>query len=241
MKFFAHLKNLLRRMAEAVLSRLSISMGYRIERNIPLAMQRGAVSETAAYVKAKMANAATFKSAREVLIWSAKRCLDHEGIVLEFGVWQGNSLKIIAGIFDQTVYGFDSFQGLPEDWRSGLPAGTFALEKLPHISPNSELVVGWFSDTLDPFLTQHPDPIKFLHVDCDLYSSAHEVLEKCSPRLRPGSVIVFDEYFNYPNWQEGEFKAFQEVVAQRQIGYRYLAYNSVHEQVAVEITSTALR
>ncbi|CAN5375387.1 hypothetical protein BH20VER3_BH20VER3_02500 [soil metagenome] len=100
---------------------------------------------------------------------------------------------------------------------------------------NAELVIGWFNETLDKFLATHPGPIKFLHIDCDLYSSTREVLEACAARLDSGSIIVFDEYFNYPGWQEGEFKAFQEVVAAGRLRYRYIGYNAQHEQVAVNI------
>ncbi len=236
-RFLDRIKGATRTVLDSVLGRLAISMGYRIQRNIPLAMQRKAVSETASYVATEMNNVVAFNSAQELLIRAAERCRDQDGMVLEFGVWKGKSLGIIAKIFDQTVYGFDSFQGLPEDWRSEIPAGAFALKTPPRVSSNAELVIGWFNETLGPFLAQHPGPIKFLHIDCDLYSSACEVLENCANRLRPGSIIVFDEYFNYPNWQEGEFKAFQETVALHRIRYRYIAYNSVHEQVAVEIIS----
>jgi hypothetical protein len=51
-----------------------------------------------------------------------------------------------------------------------------------------------------------------------------------------GTVIVFDEYFNYPGWENHEFKAFQEFVEQTNLKYEYLAYNRRHEQVAVKIT-----
>jgi hypothetical protein len=55
--------------------------------------------------------------------------------------------------------------------------------------------------------------------------------------IRVGTIIIFDEYFNHPGWQEGEFRAFQEFVSNRNIVYKYLAFNKYHEQVAVEIIS----
>src|SRR5210317_859467 len=42
-----------------------------------------------------------------------------DGDILEFGVWKGNSLKQMSTHFRNTsrkIYGFDSFEGLPEDW-----------------------------------------------------------------------------------------------------------------------------
>jgi hypothetical protein len=46
-------------------------------------------------------------------------------------------------------------------------------------------------------------------------------------------VILFDEYFNYPNWEKHEFKAFQELVSERRMKYSYLAY--ARQQVVVRI------
>lgn len=45
--------------------------------------------------------------------------------------------------------------------------------------------------------------------------------------LKPGSVIIFNEYFNYPGWQYGEYKAFQEFIEDRKLNYEYLCYNKI--------------
>jgi len=95
------------------------------------------------------------------------------------------------------------------------------------------IVEGWFADSLPRFLELHQGPIAFVHVDCDVYSSTKTVFEHLGPRLSQGTVIVFDEYFNYPGWQEHEFKAFQEFVLQSGLRYKYLAFSGAHEQVAV--------
>lgn len=54
------------------------------------------------------------------------------------------------------------------------------------------------------------------------------------PRLVKGSIVVFDEYYGYPNWRFGEFRAWQEVCADKGLRYRYIAFSDM--QVAVEIT-----
>jgi hypothetical protein len=55
-------------------------------------------------------------------------------------------------------------------------------------------------------------------------------------RIHAGTVIVFDEYFNYPGWQNHEHKAFLEFLDASGHGCRYIAYNKLGEQVAVVIT-----
>ena len=88
---------------------------------------------------------------------------------------------------------------------------------------------------LPPFIKEQPQPIAFIHIDCDLYSSTKTVFELLGRRIQPGCVIVFDEYFNYPGWQDGEFKAFQEFIQHSGLAYDYIGYNRRHEQVAVKI------
>ena len=73
----------------------------------------------------------------------------------------------------------------------------------------------------------------FIHLDCDLYSASKTVLSLLAPRLKSGTIILFDEYFNYPNWEHHEFKAFREIVAEHGIKYSYLGF--ARQQVAVRI------
>lgn len=134
-----------------------------------------------------------------------------DGLWLEFGVHRGKTVNIIAGHTGNTVFGFDSFEGLPEDWREGKQRGRYSTDgQLPEVADNVELIAGWFDTTLPEFLTTHREPVALVHVDCDLYSSAKCVLDGLRDRLVPGSVIVFDELFNYPGYEQHEIKAFYE-------------------------------
>ncbi|MGK7867442.1 class I SAM-dependent methyltransferase [Falsiroseomonas sp. E2-1-a20] len=157
------------------------------------------------------------------------------GLIAEFGVFEGRTINFLAERTQETIHGFDSFEGLPEDWRPGFPRGTFSRD-VPKVRPNVELVVGMFEDTLPDFLARHRGALSLLHIDCDLYSSTRTVLRHCAPRIRAGTVIVFDEYFNYPGWRSHEFRAFQDFIAQSERGYRYLSVVPSHQQVAVIIT-----
>ena len=139
------------------------------------------------------------------------------GIALEFGVREGESLGWIAESGRKT-YGFDSFEGLPEEWRLSegrvCPPGWFAAR--PSIVPsNVHLIEGWFVDTLPRFLRDNAEQIGFVHVDCDLYSSTKTVLDGLGPRLEPGAIIVFDELIDFGNtgyefWRDHEWRALCE-------------------------------
>ena len=163
--------------------------------------------------------------------------LKYNGLYMEFGVATGRTLNHWARMFPtSTIHGFDSFLGLPENWTSRMPKGFFSRHHLPRVRKNCELHVGWFEATVPEFLQKHPlTQIALLHVDSDLYSSARYVLETCRDRIRPGTVIVFDEYMNYPGWQKDEFRAWQEFVIKYNIQYEYLGYVSRHQKVAVRI------
>lgn len=149
-----------------------------------------------------------------------------KGLYLEFGVYNGDSVNLIADTVADTVHGFDSFEGLPENWEA-CKAGQFSRGgRLPEVRGNVQLHAGWFDQTLPKFVEEHAGPVAFLHVDSDLYSSAKTVLTSLKKQIVPGTVIVFDEYLNYPNWQNHEFRAFQEFVEEFGIRYEYIAYCS---------------
>jgi Flp pilus assembly protein TadD len=187
---------------------------------------------------------ATTHAEREGLLFTSSfsvidRCLEHsriDGLVLEFGVRHGATISHIGGRVDQEVHGFDSFEGLPENWEKN-EAGTYSTEgKLPDVPLNVRLHVGVFADTLPGFVARHGGPIRFMNVDCDLYSSTATVFDHLSACIVPGTVILFDEYFMNPNWRNDEFKAFGEAVARCGWEYEYIAFNPVTRQAAVRIT-----
>ena len=159
------------------------------------------------------------------------------GLFLEFGVFMARTINHIASKIDEVVHGFDSFEGLAEDsgiWDKGAftMSGTF-----PEVLPNVSLHKGWFNQTLEPFLDQYPQPVSFVHIDSDTYESARFVLKTLGDRIQGGTVIQFDEFFNYPGWREGEYKAFCEFVAERQARFRFIGYAERANCLAVAIES----
>lgn len=130
------------------------------------------------------------------------------GLWLEFGVASGTTINQIAAMTTQTVYGFDSFDGLPEDWypKNPLtgeihprPKGSYAQKTIPQVAKNVKLVVGLFQDTLPKF---QKEKIAFLHMDADLFSSTFFVLEQLNNHIVPGTVILFDDFFDLENVQK---------------------------------------
>jgi len=230
----------MRAAAEPELRRLNNSLieseiGAR--RNVRFAMERQAVEESGQLAMSEMLNSSSFSHPDDTLAY-ALSLAPSGGLALEFGVYSGGTLnKIAKARGDGRVYGFDSFQGLPEAWRADFPAGAFAVNQLPEVK-DAELVVGWFNQTLPGFLQQHPEPVDFLHVDCDLYSSTRTVFDYVGSRLRAGSVVLFDEFFNYTGWREHEFKAWNEYVQSSGTRFCYEAYTFNNEQVALRILET---
>lgn len=208
----------------------------RARRDLVFAGEAEAAKESAEFARRHLAGARPLGQPRATLE-HALAVAPGGGMALEFGVHTGGTLGVIARARGgQLVYGFDSFEGLPEHWRPGFPAGTFAVGAMPDV-PGAEIVPGWFDEVLPGFLDSHPGPVDVLHLDADLYSSTSAVLRQVGPRLRLGSVIIFDEFFNYPGWQGHEHRAWMEFVERENIGFRYEAFTYDNEQVVVVITS----
>lgn len=153
--------------------------------------------------------------------------LNPAGHAAELGVYKGDTLRLIAA--HMPVTGFDSFKGLPEDWRPNFPAGRFVCPT-PTI-PNAEIIVGMFADTLPKW--KPPAPLGLLHIDCDLYSSTATALNHLGPLLRPGTYIVFDEFHGYPGSHEHEARAWREYVSRTRIKYDIIGHGP--EQWAIRV------
>nr|EJI97042.1 hypothetical protein JVH1_5363 [Rhodococcus sp. JVH1] len=209
-------------------------------RDITQALDVRATNEAAAFVLEHMPKAPVFWNPQDTLRYGLSQ-VEVEGLALEFGVASGTTLRIIVEQLkdaEHEVFGFDVFSGLPQTWRTGFPAGEFAQENLPQVR-GAQLVPGLFEDTLSGFLEKHPGPVSFVHLDADLYSSTKSVLDRIERRLVAGTVIVFDEFFNFPGWQEHEYRAWAEFVDRTGVGFEYLSYTANHEQVVVRITAPA--
>jgi hypothetical protein len=117
------------------------------------------------------------------------------------------------------------------------PERTFDLGgKLPRVRRNVELVKGWFAESGPRWKAKNPnaDIPLLVHVDCDTYAATVDVLDFCSVYVEQGLVIHFDDYFGFPNWRNGGFKALKEISESRQWRLTYLSYGTKEAAVLVE-------
>lgn len=125
--------------------------------------------------------------------WDLAKC---EGLILEFGVRGGDTIKEIA-LSGSKVYGFDWWRGLPHDWDEHHPKGSCLAVK-PVVPDNVELIEGLFSDTLEGFLETHPGPVGFANIDCDLYAPTIYILHTLKERFVPGTMLAFSAMSLFP-------------------------------------------
>jgi hypothetical protein len=232
-------------------SELLKSQGYYTDvKDIQRELKEAAARRTVEYMLSKdLEDLRNFDIDYDLKEWVITTQLDPLLIqALEFGTATGRTLKQFAyWLPDRTIYGFDSWQGLPEQFNN-LPAGHFAQE-LPKVADNCVLVQGWYgarptqdkSDvaefTARDFAKNHKEPIALLHLDADLYSSTKTVLDVFAKQIVPGTVILFDEYWNHPSWEKHEYKAWQEFVVKHNFKYEYIGYVSKHQEVAIRVLS----
>lgn len=147
---------------------------------------------------------------------------------LEFGVHRGSTISKWMEVNRNAAsrfVGFDTFTGLPEEWRGGVRStakGAFDTDgREPELDdPRVRFVKGLFQETLGGFLERFRAQGRLVvHCDADLYSSTLFVLTTLHPQLVPGSLIVFDE-FDSPLH---EFRAFCDYVSSFRVRFEVLA------------------
>ena len=199
-------------------------------------LKEKAISESLDFIENHLGEVLIFPYRKQLYDYLILKLKNKKGLFLEFGVFKGESINYFSKrLKSQRFFGFDSFVGLKEDWKgTKSPEGRFDLSgKTPKVNSNVTLIPGWFDEVLPDFLNEHKDQVDFLHIDSDTYDSAVIVLEALGDRIRSNSIVLFDEFQGYPNWKNGEFKAWNDFVDKNQIKYKYLAFSN--EQCAIII------
>ena len=164
----------------------------------------------------------------------AQKIKDEEVLYLEFGVYEGYTLRRWARLLtneSSKFFGFDSFEGLPEGWDTLRPQGTFDVQGMipTYDDPRVSLCRGWFSDTLPGFVLPAHERL-LLHLDADLYSSTKFVLDTLSAKISPGTIIIFDQICDRMH----ELRAWDEFLQKTERKFRFAAATINLEQVAFE-------
>ncbi len=197
------------------------------------------------HFKDQMEQSMLFKGKEANRVFSLNRALTNaidKGLYVELGVAGGAGCRTFGEILKKRnleMTGFDSFEGLEEDWtgiQTGRSAGAFTTKgKLPDVPANVTLVKGWLQDTFPSFLkANEARPFSFIHMDMDTYTPTAYALNAVKKSLRKGSIILFDELYGYPGWRHHEYKALKETLSEND--YRYIAF--APESVAIEILRT---
>ena len=196
------------------------------------------------------------------LLWEASRLTrpsgqDSDDLMLDLGVWLGWSTRLMSDASGRRVYGFDTFEGLVEDWQVDdqilFKRGTFSLsdplaqrsmrdtgvslhDGLPAaLGREVQFIKGSTYETLGPFLAERPGaPIRLFHMDLDTYESCLHGLETCKDRFVEGSILVFDEYLV----TNGEMLAFFEFQRQYELEWRYRAWGLEGMEMNMEMVVT---
>jgi Macrocin-O-methyltransferase (TylF) len=160
-----------------------------------------------------------------------------EVLYLEFGVFQGAATMYWSKLLrnpSSKLHGFDSFEGLPQNWLPHRPKGHFSLQgKIPQIDDaRVRFIKGWFEQTLPDYeLPVHE--VLVLNFDADLYSPTIFVLNVLETSIVPGTYIYFDEF----NHQFHELRAFDEFIKRTGMKFKMLGATRTLQHVIFQRTS----
>lgn len=196
-------------------------------------LKRRSHLSTVEFIENNCPRAVACRSPRQ-LASLALRNLKKPGLILEFGVFRGDSLRYMAKKVPQReLHGFDSFEGLPEAWVNN-PKGAFdAGGELPKVPSNVMLWKGYFESTLPEWAKTHDQPIAMIHIDCDLNSSTDTVFRVLADQIESGTVLLFDDYFNFPGWKRDGHAVFTQFVEKFGWKVDYIGY--AYKELAVTI------
>lgn len=196
------------------------------------------------------------------LLWEASQLAlpsraNSDELLLDLGVWIGWSTRLTSDASGRTVYGFDTFSGLVEDWQVDdqmvVKRGTFSLTEplAQRLMPDTNVslddegvpdalgrkvhfIKGTTYETLAPFLAaRSAAPISLFHMDLDTYESCLHALETCKDHFVEGSILVFDEYLV----TNGEMRAFYEFQSQYELEWRYRSWGLEIWEMNVEMVA----
>ena len=70
-------------------------------------------------------------------------------------------------------------------------------------------------------------------MDVDTYETSSFILKKIKPYLIKGAIIIFDELYNFPAWDVGEYKALTDNFKEEE--YFFKAFSIEGKEVVIQI------
>lgn len=171
--------------------------------------------------------------------------LEKDGIagdIVEFGTYFGHWIQVLCETLEKRqwnrkVWGFDSFEGLPEPdvklnpdcWTKGMYSAPFEevkarlqVDKRDYL----QLVKGWFDKTLVESPATTIEKIAFARLDGDLYESCVPCLQYLDGRMVDGAVLVFDDWqFSTEIGEPRAFKEWLDAGGAQRYRFEYLDMN----------------
>lgn len=195
-------------------------------------LEKIAYRESAQFIADNIEKAVLFTN--DARFWThALEAAPEKGLILEFGVFHGRSINIFADVLKakgdaRKIYGFDSFEGLSEDFTgTTLERHSFSIEgRLPEVAPSVVLKKGWVDQTLPEFVKENDDQLAFMNVDMDTYTPTKVIFENLMPRFQEGTIIVFDELVGFPGWKAHEYRVLIEMMA-KMCEYEFISFCDV--------------
>ena len=151
----------------------------------------------------------------------------------EFGVWRGEAFRYLIKKYEKG-YGFDTFDGLPENWHEERKGSYSSDGQVPTID-GGEFIVGQFEDTLPKFFSKSRPVASLINYDADLYSSTICALNFTKPVIDRHTILIFDEFLINRNWEQDEYKALNQFCLNHNCTYEVLAVSFFTKQVAVRL------
>ena len=224
----------LRRLVQVALTKIGARCSPSHIRNLNAALN---YLEVGRWLKSNGFNNKPRYATREQLYAALARRVALERVLyLEFGVYEGNSMRSWGKLLtnpETSLHGFDSFEGLPEAWDAERPQGTFDVGGRLPVFDDARVTLhrGWFEETL-PFFVPPAHERLVLNMDSDLYSSTKFVLDTLRNSIKRGTIIVFDEFCD----RHHELRAFADFLAETGMTFRFLGATRNLEHVAFERT-----